>query len=81
MTLRKYLAGLALLFALPGVVLLVLGNGLAWAFLILGGFLLAGSFGADLPPEYWFRYEDHFPSVDPTNPANPEYIGFRDEDR
>ena len=46
MTLRKYLAGLALLFAIPGVVLLVLGNGIAVMFFIIVGFFALGTMAA-----------------------------------
>jgi hypothetical protein len=46
MTLRKYLAGIALLFAIPGVILLAMSSGIAWAFLIIAGFMGIGAFSA-----------------------------------
>lgn len=78
MTLRKYLAGLALLFAIPGGVLLALGYGIAWAFLIIAGFLGIGALAThQVTPQEELELEEIWQenlwASDPNNPASPTY--------
>lgn len=44
---RKYIFSIAMLFVIPAVILAAMGNGLAWAFGIIGGMLTVGALGMD----------------------------------
>jgi len=78
MTLRKYLAGIALLFAIPGVILLAMSSGIAWAFLIIAGFMGIGAFSAcNATQEQESKLDDAWDentwATHPFNPASPTY--------
>lgn len=81
MTLRKYLAGIALLFAIPGVILLAMSSGIAWAFLILAGFMGIGAFATcDVTPAQERELDDVWDENDwSLHPFNPASITYQDE--
>ena len=75
MTLRKYLAGIALLFAIPGVILLAMSSGIAWAFLIIAGFMGIGALGGVEASHLDENGEDPLMDDRHSNPLSPEYMG------
>jgi hypothetical protein len=74
MTLRKYLAGIALLFAIPGAILLAMGSGIAWAFLIIAGFMGIGALGGAEAGYLDENGEDPLWNNSPNNPLSPAYM-------
>lgn len=76
---RKYLFSIAMLFVIPAVILAAMGNGLAWAFGIIGGMLTVGALSMD---ETLSRAEEEKLDREweefhwPTNPASPNYDGI-----